>query len=108
MRSHQDIDARTLAMHRVIAEKIRRDPALIERARLTLARWLSTVDPASRPYLDQWQHLLSQDLETCLAAVVEESPRATALRQSSPFAGLLTHAERFALLKSTRPDHEAR
>ncbi len=33
MRAHQEIDQRGLAMHRLIADKIRQDPALFERAR---------------------------------------------------------------------------
>jgi hypothetical protein len=32
MRSHQQIDARSLAMHRLVAAKVRREPALFERA----------------------------------------------------------------------------
>ncbi len=34
MRTHQEIDARSLAMHRLVAERIRRDPALIARAKV--------------------------------------------------------------------------
>jgi hypothetical protein len=39
VRSHQWIDLVDLAMHRAIARKIRREPALYHRARRTLARW---------------------------------------------------------------------
>lgn len=43
MRTHQEIDARSLAMHRLVVEKIRRDPALLARAESTLSRWRKTV-----------------------------------------------------------------
>jgi len=38
MRTHQEIDQRSLALHRLVAERIMRDPALFEKSRLTLAR----------------------------------------------------------------------
>jgi hypothetical protein len=105
MRTHAELDKRSLAMHCLVAERVRRDPALFERAQLTLARWRSTVCAASQPYLDEWDALMSQGAEVCLRVATEDSERATALRQSSPFAGLLTHQERFAFLKSWGSNH---
>lgn len=107
MRTHQEIDERSLALHRLIADKIRSDPALFERARGTLARWRTTVCSASQPYLAEWERLMNQGVDTCLAVAVEDSQWATALRQSSPFTGVLTNQERFAFLKTWRRDHEA-
>ncbi|MFZ1445403.1 MAG: hypothetical protein WAS49_07990 [Candidatus Dechloromonas phosphoritropha] len=107
MRTHQEIDQRSLALHRLVAERIMRDPALFEKARLTLARWRRTVCVASQPYLEEWERLMNQGIEACLSVAVEDSQRAAALRQSSPFAGVLTNRERFACLKQWRNDHEA-
>ncbi len=105
MRTHQEIDERTLAMHRLVAEKIRQTPALFDKAKATLARWRTTVSVSSQPYLLEWELLMNQGVETCLAVAVEESERAKALRQSSPFAGLLTHQDRFTFLKTWSLDH---
>lgn len=99
MRTHQEIDQRSLAMHRLVADKIRRDPALFEKAKGTLARWRTIVCPASQPYLEEWERLMEQGMDACLTVAVEDSERATALRQSSPFAGILTNQERFAILR---------
>lgn len=107
MRTHQEIDERTLAMHRLVAEKIRQDPALFNKAKATLARWRNRVSINSQPYLHEWEALMNQGIEACLAVAVEESERATALRQSSPFAGLLTHQDRFTFLKTWKVDHAA-
>lgn len=106
MRTHQEIDARSLALHRLIADKIRRDPTLFEKARGTLARWRTMVCAASQPYLEEWDHLMSLGMDACLAAAVEESQHATALRQSSPFSGILSNSERFAFLKNWSCGHE--
>ena len=50
---------------------------------------------------------MNQGIEACLAVAVEDSQRAAALRQSSPFSGVLSNRERFAFLKAWRRDHEA-
>ena len=108
MRTHQEIDERSLALHRLIAEKIRRDPQLFTRAKETLARWRKSVCAASQPHLEDWERLLGLGVDACLNAAVEESERATALRQTSPFAGLLSNQERFAFLKSWNRTHAPR
>ena len=108
MRSHQEIDARSLELHRLIAAKVRRDPALLDRVRLTLQRWRDPGNPSrAEPYLSEWERLMAEGLEQVLAAAVEESERAEALRQCSPFAGILSPTERFAFLKTWAATHAA-
>jgi len=46
------------------------------------------------------EQALDTSLDDCLALAVEQSERADALSQSSPFTGILTHKESFAFLKS--------
>ena len=106
MRTHQEIDARSLAMHRLIAEKIRRDPSLFQHITHTLQHWQDTVDAASQPYLAKWDQLTKLGMDVCLNASTEDSQKATALRQCSPFCGVLTPRERFEFLKKWRSDHE--
>ena len=100
MRTHQEIDQRSLALHRLIAVKIRGDLALLERAKQILQRWRMSVSPRAHAYLDEWQRLIDQGPDVCLAVAVEDSQRAAALRQASPLACLLTPKERFEFLKS--------
>lgn len=100
MKTHQDIEERSLAMHRLIAEKLRHEPALFDKAKVTLARWRTTVSASSQPYLEEWESLMKQGMDACLAVAVEDSERAKALRQSPPFAGILNDQERFAFLKT--------
>jgi hypothetical protein len=107
MRTHDEIDQRSLALHRLVAKRVMRDPALFEKARMTLVRWRQTVCIASQPYLEEWESLMNQGIEACLSVAVEDSQRAAALRQSSPFSGVLTNRERFAFLKQWRSEHEA-
>ena len=108
MPSHQEIDARSLALHRLIAQKVARQPALLEKALHTVKRWQTLVSTSSQPYLREWEELLDQGADACLAVAVEESQRAAALRQCSPFTNILSNAERFAFLKNWKSNEAQR
>ncbi len=89
-------------MHRAIADKLRADPALLEIARDNLERW-SKTGSASQPYWDAWREILSRPLPEMLELLVEDSERMTAMRQTSPFAGVLEPRERWAIYQAFEP-----
>ena len=100
MRSHQWIDQRSLALDRCIAEKLQADPDLLQRAQVTLSRWIEQRQPAIPPVLRQWQEILSRcTREEILAWLTRDDEEARRLRQSSPFCGILSAEERLAILK---------
>lgn len=96
-------------MDQSTAQKLMANPALLERAVANLDRWLKTCSPGVRPVLMEWQALLQQPLPEVISVLLSTDPRATRLRQSSPFAGLLTVSERTDILKrlSTRDSQSA-
>jgi hypothetical protein len=96
LRGHQRIDQRSLALHRAIAEKLRAEPALMAIALDNIERW-SRTGGRSQPYWDAWREILTRPLPEISNLLVEESERMTALRQATPFAGVLTPAERWAI-----------
>lgn len=99
MKDHRLIDERSLAMHRLIAAKLRANPALAEQARANIARWLETCPRSARAALLEWQRLLlAAPGEELLAVLEGADERAARLRQSSPFAGALSAEERNAIL----------
>ena len=100
MKDHRLIDERSLAFDRLIAVKLRTQPALVGKARGNLARWLETVSPRARPDLLEWQRMLSGPLDDLLALLEATDERATRLRQSSPFCGILTPEERLAVIRA--------
>lgn len=106
MKTHQELDERSLAMHRLIADKIRQNPMLLDKVKNTLSRWRSMLCPGTQPYLAEWEALVHQGVDACLSVATEDSQRATALRQSSPFAGILTNKERFDFLKSWKNEKD--
>jgi hypothetical protein len=96
LRGHQRIDRRSLALHRAIAEKLRNDPSPVAIALDNIERW-SRTGGHSQPYWDAWREILKRPLPEILDLLGEESERMTALRQASPFAGVLTPVERWAI-----------
>ncbi len=96
MRSHEWIDQRSLALHEAVADKLEAQPQLLDVARANLQRWLADSPAAA---LREWQTLLDgTPLPRLLALLRSSDEQATRLRQSSPFAGLLTPTERQAIL----------
>lgn len=104
MRSHAWIDQRSQALHSAVASKLQARPELLEVARQNLRRWLSARPVA--PLLE-WQDLLDRTpLSDLIEILRSDSTDAARLRQSSPFAGVLTPDERQSILKlyeSRRP-----
>lgn len=107
MRTHQEIEARSLALHGLVADRLRREPALLGKVRATLERWLPEVSPRARPHLEAWRGIVASGLEATLAVLAEDSERARTLRQSSPFVGILTNRERFEFLRAWKRRHAA-
>ena len=96
---HARIDQINLAMDRLIAGKIRANPHYVEIAKANLARWKAQAHGELAPAHQEWELALRFLTPTELADFLEsETPKANRLRQSSPFAGVLTEAERLALL----------
>jgi len=104
--NHSRVDERSLAMHRLIAEKMLADPALLEKARGNVRRWQNT-EGSPRLTLSEWENILDASVAQVAQFLVEHSERATRLRQSSPFTGILSETERRTIYESysTRTYH---
>ena len=94
--SHPWHDQLGLLYHRAIAEKIRRQPALLETARENLRRWIA-AEPDAPPSQArrEWQRILDhEDLEEILRLMTDPTEAGHRRRQSTPFAGILAVEER--------------
>lgn len=106
-RTPQLLDQRSLALHQLIAQRLRQQPQRLERVRQTLARWKIIVAPNSQPYVAEWQRLIDAGMDAVLSAAVEDSERAAALRQCTPLGNVLTPQERSAFFKQWSASHAA-
>jgi hypothetical protein len=91
---HPILDARSLAMHCKIARKIDANRALLEIPKRNLKRWRKAKSGPLPMYMDEWQQILDKPWHYIAALITSFSDEAVRLRQSSPFAGVLTPKER--------------
>jgi hypothetical protein len=99
---HEIVDDRSLEMDRVIAEKIRANPKLIQIALTNIERWLANPDysESNRQAVLEWKSIIENSPVGSLATLLESSSdEARRLRQSSPFCGILTPDERQAIFQ---------
>jgi hypothetical protein len=98
---HRLHDIRSLALHALVAKKLAKDTRLIGVAKRNLARW-KKGRPNPLGYLAEWEQLLSRPIPEVLDVLTAMNERATRLRQSSPFAGVLSPKERKRLFDAFR------
>lgn len=97
---HTRIDARSLAMHRAIAEKVRKNPRLLEAAGENIRRWRRQgVDVTA---FAEWEAILDRGVEETVRVLTDPSENAARLRQSTPFTGVLTPKERRRFFEAPR------
>ena len=94
---------RSLAMHCLAAQKIMRDTALLDGVRRTLGTWRARYGKDTPHALDEWAAILSRPWPQIAAFITDPGERATRLRQSTPFAGVLDARERERIYAAFRP-----
>ena len=87
-------ERRSLALHRAIAARLAQDPErVLAQARRTLAR-MTAAAPMPSVLLREWGVLLDRPLPALLPVLTDPRPWARELRHVTPFAGVLSAAER--------------
>ncbi len=78
---HAAVEETSLELHRAVAERLRADPSLIERARRRVEDWLRDGTVA-RPYAEAWREVLSGPAGEVAAFLEDPGDRARQLRQT--------------------------
>lgn len=89
---HRRAELRSIALHAVVAERLRADPKIVARARQRIER--SDVHPT---YRAQWVALLDGPLDELTAALVRDDEAMRALRQTTPFTFVVGPRERWRI-----------
>jgi len=102
---HHRREIQSLAMHRRIADLMKRDPeAVIGKALRNLHAWMARQQGTAPAVFQEWLDLLNRMSPLEIAVfIVSESEEAVRMRQSSPFAGVLSPREVWDIKRS----HEA-
>lgn len=102
---HRLAEERSLALHRLVAERLAGDPGLLERARERVGRWLRDGSVA-RPWAEAWLEVLGHPVAEVAVMLTDPGERARQLRQSSPFAGVIDPHTRWAVWRRVREGFE--
>jgi|SRR5680860_12045 len=96
---HDRATRRSLAYHRALARSLRQP--MIDDALRQVWKWRlqGRIDPR---YADRWERLLRGPVAEVRKAISEDSQAAGDLRQTSPFAGMLSEPERRKILRQVR------
>lgn len=97
---HRTAELRSLAFHRLVAERL--DTNLLDRARARVAGWLTGDGPVDHRWAEKWQELLDLPITEIKRRLSEDSEQMRDLRQSTPFAGVLSETERRRILREVR------
>lgn len=100
MSDHQRIERQSVALHRVIAARIRSgDAHPLARARANLSRWKQQFGGELPPAYVEWERLLAGDVDVVLRVLESDDQESVRRRSSSPFAGVLSPRERWDILR---------
>lgn len=98
MDPHRRAELRSLALHAAIVDVLRREPERLLAIRQRVQGWLDNRPP--RPYAKAWANALDGEREQLWALLVDPGERANAMRQASPFAGVLDARTRWRILET--------
>jgi len=99
-RTPECLKARNMALHVLVAQKLRNEPARFQTVRENLLRWNAQRGWRSTPWLHEWLAAAELGIEAILAIALDPSDHGDQLRSSSPFSGVLDEAERLSFLKA--------
>jgi len=103
---HDLIDRRSLELNRLVVEKIRQKPELMDFVRQNLDRTLiePILSESCKNALQEWRTIFSlRSFDEILGILVEDSDEGQRLRQSTPFTGILNQRERLEVFRRYEP-----
>jgi len=92
-------ERRSLAISTAVAAKLRENPgSVLAKARENIEK-MRSIGPSEQRWVDVWESLVALGAGHVEALLTSTDEFARDLRQSSPFAGVLTEVERHEVLK---------
>lgn len=102
------VEEKSLAIHRLIAARLLEDPApTLRKAQANLTKLRASDRGHAKRLLDEWTELLERPTDEIVVAMLARTSHGIDLRQMTPFAGVLTDAERRKALRSVPSTYAA-
>lgn len=106
MDPHRLAELRSIAYHRRVVELLADGSGATATARERVERW-ARDGSVHREYVAAWRRLLDLPPAALAEALVGDDEQGRALRQVSPFAGVLGARERWAIHRRVRQELDA-
>jgi hypothetical protein len=97
---HRTAELRSIALHRLVAERL--DDDGVERARARVDGWLATGGPVPPESAARWRVLLAQPVAVIAESLTEDTEEMRDLRQTTPFAGVISAQQRWRVIRDVR------
>jgi hypothetical protein len=106
MKTHEEVDRRSLALAQAVVDAIDTDPARdgLAKARQTCARWQRQAPSLA---IAEWLIILQRDWEQVRPILLDPGEEGRRLRQSNPFCGVLSPRERWEIYRRFSHEHQA-
>ena len=101
MDPHRLAEERSLAYHRLVAEKMSTDESVIARAQRRVGEWRAS-EAVHQEYVEAWMRILELPREELTQALLDPGERGRALRQVTPFAGAIDPRTRWRIWREVR------
>lgn len=98
--SHRPAELRSIELHRAVARIAADDPAVVDRARAKVQRWVEDGGPVDPARAARWKALLELPRDQLLGLLVADTAEMVDLRQVTPFAGVVPSRERWQIVRS--------
>ena len=98
MTNHRHIDARSRALAIAVANQLRHQPELVDVARRNITAWMEGSSSGVRSALAEWDIALNGSIDEVIRLLTSEEENSVRLRQSNPFAGVLSSRQRTEIL----------
>jgi len=98
---HELAEERSIAMHAAVADRLRADPSLLDAVRGRIEGWLRDGSVHAE-YARAWAEIVARPLPEILRMLTDRGERARALRQVTPFTGILDQRERLRIRAEIR------
>jgi ABC-type Fe3+ transport system substrate-binding protein len=95
---HRTAERRSLAYHGEIARRLVADPALVSRARAIVLARIAANEQGAR----EWLEVLDAPIANIVRSLTTDDERMAALRQTTPFLGILEPRTRWQLWRTVR------
>jgi hypothetical protein len=100
MNQQRKIELQVLALHRVLAERIRcGDGSVVAKARANLERWKDGFGGELPAAYRMWQQMLAQAPALWLHLLESDDEASSRWRSNSPFAGVISARERWRIMR---------